>query len=346
MKKILFFLLLVATASPAVRGQNFEIRATNKGNGVIGIELRAVGGIVPSTSNYVTDLVFGLKWEATYNIDLVNSIATNFNIKKSDVRKVKGSYHFQAFFADNTPFLLPASWQQGNWVEVMSVAITRSGSGKGVFEITEKGFDPTTDPNVGIDLVDYTPAITGNASDVVLPVNLLSFLVEARQCTVNLSWLVTNEVKLSYYAVERSEDGLQFTEIKRIAPSAAGASPSYNFIDEGTRPGKHYYRLHMVDGDGRSAYSPIKEVSVGCAGAMAVSVFPTLSNGLVQVQLPGAIETAVVKVFNTLGQVVVTDMSGSRNRTLNLDKLVSGSYTVQIISNGNLTDQVKIVLQK
>jgi hypothetical protein len=93
MKKIVgIVLLLVLTFT--VDAQSFEIRATNKGNGIIAVELRAVASLVPSTSNYLTDLVFGLKWLSSYNIDLVPSINTPFKIKKSDVRKAKSAYHY------------------------------------------------------------------------------------------------------------------------------------------------------------------------------------------------------------------------------------------------------------
>jgi hypothetical protein len=96
---------------------------------------------------------------------------------------------------------------------------------------------------------------------------------------------------------------------------------------------------------GGFTYSTIKEVSLGCAGSAAVIVYPTISSGKVQVQLPAGLEKAVVKVVNALGQVMAMDVSGNRSRTLDLSKLVSGSYMIGVLSNGNVTDQVKIVLQ-
>ncbi len=45
----------------------------------------------------------------------------------------------------------------------MSISNNKAGSGKGLFLITEKNFDVTTDPNIAINFSDYTPTINGTA---------------------------------------------------------------------------------------------------------------------------------------------------------------------------------------
>src|SRR5947209_8532372 len=105
MRNNTFFLLLgLFIFSPASRAQTYEIRAGNKGGGTVGVEMRATSGVQPGVSNYVTDIVFGIRWLSGYNVDLLNTITTGYNIIKSDTRKTKGGYYFQAFSAANTPF--------------------------------------------------------------------------------------------------------------------------------------------------------------------------------------------------------------------------------------------------
>ncbi len=98
---LLFFLL-----SAVVAGQTkYEIRAVNKGGGFIGVEMRIIAGAAPNAANFLTDLVFGIKWQSSYNVDLVSTITTSYSIVKSDVRKQKNGVYYQAFSAANTPFL-------------------------------------------------------------------------------------------------------------------------------------------------------------------------------------------------------------------------------------------------
>src|ERR1700754_3632214 len=98
----LLLLWLLSFATCFLQAQTYEIRAVNKGNGYIGVEMRIRAGTPPTTSDFLTDLVFGLKWRASYNVDLDDAITSDYGITKSGGRVTKGVYHFQAFFADNT----------------------------------------------------------------------------------------------------------------------------------------------------------------------------------------------------------------------------------------------------
>ena len=105
MKTYVLLLILALLTSTIVTAQTFEIRAVNKGNGFVGVEMRATSNPPPTTGNFVTDIVFGLKWLTSYNVDLSNTVTTSYNIIKSDVRKTKGMYYFQAFSASIATWL-------------------------------------------------------------------------------------------------------------------------------------------------------------------------------------------------------------------------------------------------
>jgi hypothetical protein len=203
--KLLFLFFFLCTFCSVAQTQTFEIRAVNKGNGYVGVEMRDTSGTPPTTARFLTDLVFGIKWDKNYNVDLVNTITSSYRIVKSDIRKEKNGFYYQAFAADNTPFNFPAAWTKNEWVEIMSVRNTMTGSGTGTFAITELGFDITTDPNLGIDLVDYTPVVTASAENVLLPVRLLKFTANPVNNMVQLKWATENEQNNKGFAVERSE---------------------------------------------------------------------------------------------------------------------------------------------
>ena len=94
MKKIYFIVATLIMAFQISNAGTFEIRTTNKGSGIIGVEMRETSGTgTPSTSNSVTDIKFGIKWLASYGVDLNSSITTDYHIEKSGTRTVSGSYH-------------------------------------------------------------------------------------------------------------------------------------------------------------------------------------------------------------------------------------------------------------
>lgn len=348
MKRIIILSLMLMLIVRQANAQPYEIRTVNKGGGIIGVEMKVTGGTAPSTSAFMTDLVFGLKWLSSYNVDLSNTVTTAYNIKKSDVRKQKNSFSYQAFYADQTPFNFPAAWALNNWVEIMSIANSKTGQGIGEFVIAENGFDVTTNPNIGINLTDYTPLIVGSALGVVLPVRLTSFRAAATpQCEVNLNWQTTGETNASYYSVERSTDNIFFTEIGRV--KAAGNSTlviAYSLSDNSAPAGKLFYRLRVVDTDDKYGYGPTAELVLDCRGRNHVLVYPTLTNGLLHVKLPPGFETASIKILNSVGDVVARDESKSLERMIVIGKEAAGTYMVQVINNGRMTDNVKVMLQR
>ncbi len=106
-----------------------------------------------------------------------------------------------------------------------------------------------------------------------LEVELIDFnaqLIERRR--VMLNWTTANEIENDYFEIERSLDGVNFTNIGR-ANGAGNSSINqyYQFIDEQPIPGINYYRLKDVDFNGNYNYSstisikledPLNEVTV------------------------------------------------------------------------------------
>ncbi|MEO5998146.1 MAG: T9SS type A sorting domain-containing protein, partial [Chitinophagaceae bacterium] len=104
-------------------------------------------------------------------------------------------------------------------------------------------------------------------SETILPVHLLAFDVKLTNNINQLHWLTTNEVNTCCFAMERSSDGRIFTEIARIkAKDNKIAVSEYLFNDPYTFTDKIYYRLKMIDADGKFASSSIAELRQSKAG--------------------------------------------------------------------------------
>lgn len=180
-----------------------------------------------------------------------------------------------------------------------------------------------------------------------LPVKLLSFTATANACNVYLSWSVSDEINFDFYAVERSIDGIEFKEARKINTTASNNTVTklYSYTDNSAPSGTVFYRLRLVDKDGKFSYSTMSKINLPCPGRNNILVYPTLSTGVVNVKLPAGFENAKIRVINAVGAEVTKDESKSFYRTISLKKFANGSYMLQVINEGKVTDNVKVVLQ-
>lgn len=334
---LLFFLL-----SAVVTGQtNYEIRAVNKGGGFIGVEMRITTGPPPNTASFLTDLVFGIKWQNSYNVELVSTITTTYSVVKSDGRKEKNGFYYQAFSAANTPFLFPASWSLNEWVELMSIRNTLTGIGVGTFEITETDFDITTDPNLGVDLIDYRPIVVSSAMGVPLPINLIKFDATVKNKMIYLDWKTTSETNSKGFEVERAET--QTNSFKKIGWVSSNDNvvthTQYEYIDKSIVAGvQYYYRLKQVDKDEKYKYSEARIAMLNVINNQAIRISPNPANKMLQVLFNEevAAEQVTIKVLDARGAVALQyryNINPSRNVQLNVSSLSSGHYFLIIENN-------------
>jgi hypothetical protein len=324
-----------------IAAQSFQIRSVNKGLGVIGVEMRVISGAPPTTSDKVTDIVFGLKWQSGYNVDLVSGITTNYNIKKSDVRKVKNGFYYQAFYADQTPYSFPSNWQMNNWVEILSIANTRTGSGTGSFFIAEKGFDITTDPNLGINLTDFAPAINDSALNVALPISLMEFNVAAEKSYIVARWQTSNEINNKGFELQRTEnESVNFSPIAWLDSKGGGTINNYDFTDNKIEFDKDYfYRLKQVDKDGKEALSVVRRAKL--SGEYSFKLSPNPANNVIIITSPVGFSSNkfTIKITDAKGITVYEAeefLSNSHSKEITISSLSAGAYFLSLENAGNI----------
>ena len=80
--------------------------------------------------------------------------------------------------------------------------------------------------------------------------------------SVKLSWTTSQEVNAGYYDVERSGDQTGWTKIGSVkAKGNSTIATDYSLFDNLPLDGTGYYRLKMVDLDGKFVYSKTVSVS-------------------------------------------------------------------------------------
>jgi hypothetical protein len=153
-----------------------------------------------------------------------------------------------------------------------------------------------------------------NSCNTALPVELVSFRADVVDDDVELSWTTGSEFNSDYFTVERSEDGMHFSQV--LQKDASGNSSStrhYSAVDVYPLFGLSYYRLSQTNFDGHVHYSQIVSVSINKTPELAV--FPNPSGSDFTVTCEG------IKNFN----FVVTDVAGN---SMVEEKDITGSAKV------------------
>jgi hypothetical protein len=172
--------------------------------------------------------------------------------------------------------------------------------------------------------------IAGNSLNP-LPLTLMAFNGRLEKETVLLQWKTMNEINTSFFSIERSVDGFGFAEIGKVAAANIGtAENSYSYKDANLFAGKYFYRLKMIDKDGRFEYSNILSFSNKTKDLM---VYPTLCHTNITIAPSQNVE---VYLYNVAG-VFIQKMNAGLN---DISNLANGIYFVK-----RANETVKIVKQ-
>ncbi|MEO5998163.1 MAG: T9SS type A sorting domain-containing protein [Chitinophagaceae bacterium] len=324
--------------------QPYELRAVNKGNGVIGIEMRVTGGTAPMASSSITDIQFGFKWAATYNVDLREALTTTYNIKKAGTRSLKNGFHFQAFYADPIGFNVPATWTVNTWVEILSIENTKTSMGTGLFSVAENGFDVSTNPNIGVDFIDYLPAINGNAPNVILPVTFLNYSVSPYTRFIQLKWTTGNEQDNKVFEIERSAGASDnFIKIGSVEAKLSSAKNNeYSFIDENVLSAtKYFYRLKQIDLNGYGTFSDIKIAMLFRPDNETLRIIPNPVDKVLQIlfNATSVKDWLVLKIVDVSGATVISKevyIETGKREEVKVGNLVTGHYFLTLSKNNDV----------
>ena len=181
-------------------------------------------------------------------------------------------------------------------------------------------------------------------SSSILPLDLVALKSTAQEKSILLEWKTENELNSSHFEIERSLDGLQFGSIGKVSAVNDISGDSYSFDDTGITKGVNYfYRLRIIDLDGRFEYSKI--ISNRIAGNQVVfEVYPNpaMHNGSIFVKVDRPIKYNFTLVDSKSNSIINLDCNDSRE--IDLQSLSSGIYFYQINFDGEIKTG-KLIIQ-
>ena len=177
--------------------------------------------------------------------------------------------------------------------------------------------------------------------EIPLPVKLLSFSGSYQNKSSLLNWEVAQEISFDHYEIERSSNGYDFAKIgTQQALGTNEGNRQYQYSDDLSSASENifYYRLKMVDIDGKSKYSNVIMIRRDQQRINGISIAPNpITNGMATVRLSASgTGTVELRVVDLAGKVVLRQQNqvyeGNNSISLNnLSRLMPGIYTLQMI---------------
>ncbi|HKR05576.1 MAG TPA: PKD domain-containing protein [Bacteroidia bacterium] len=175
-----------------------------------------------------------------------------------------------------------------------------------------------------------------------LPVELLNFTFDCvKQNEIALHWITASEINNAYFTLEKSNDGLTFSELTKIKGAGSSSSQNeYSFTDKNASGNIIYYRLTQTDYNGR--ISSLGTIAAGCKkdnwsnGSVLIYPNPVSDNLSVDFNLQNE-ESVRLSLTDMAGRLILSrDYSfetGLHKIALNLSNLSAGAYQVSFTSN-------------
>lgn len=178
-----------------------------------------------------------------------------------------------------------------------------------------------------------------------LPVTLTKFEIFSYKDRVSLSWSTASELNFDYFSVERSEDGLIFSEISRVkGHGTTNDRHDYIFEDRFPFTGKSYYRITTVDFDGYMETYNV--VAVSYSGEKSARIFPNpAEEGKLNVELTYTPTEELTLIITDLNGVEKLRRKIREKQTSIQVDLNSGTYLVKINSQ-DFNKVIRVIVNK
>lgn len=183
----------------------------------------------------------------------------------------------------------------------------------------------------------------------ILPFSVTSFTAEKSNSGVQLKWESNSEQSTSHFIVQHGTDGSSFSDLQRVE-AAGNSSTIKHYAATHSKPvyGTNFYRLKMIDLDGKITYSDVVAIKIKNDN-YKVSVFPNPVQNEVRVQIPAAGRGDCVIQIQDISGKLIRQKSVQLNNALlstsiNVEDLSKGTY-ILVVQYGDTREIQKIVKQ-
>jgi hypothetical protein len=171
---------------------------------------------------------------------------------------------------------------------------------------------------------------------------LTHFETAAVSQQVKLSWETAAEENCIGFVIQKSADGIVFTDLLRQPSAATPQTPHhYDAVDPQPTVGRNYYRVQQLRSDRDPVYSPIKEVDIKPV-EFGISVYPVPNNGSFYLDVqPANVGTALLKLLDMSGRQVYQQEISLANGSLQKIEpgMSTGIYMLKLTTSAGTFSQ-------
>ncbi len=316
------------------------------GDGTFAVKLAATAGAGSNTSIQLTNplitnpsgyWVMNRYWQVTTTTEPAASVGVRFYYNNQDLADVNGSYPNHDLTNQQLVFYKEIG---GNPDPTTNLA-----SATKIISILPSSYasDTTWTYHQLTDSTQYAEFSVssfsgggggGTGNDQALPVKLLSFIA-TKQGTKNLlQWTTGQEINSNYFEVERSNNGVNYKAIGQV--NGAGNSEvakNYSLVDSKPVNGSNYYRLKIMDKDGKFIYSQIRSINETVSFAASIYPNPVQTNLNISITATKD-EQAAMEVMDANGKVLLSQniniAQGTSLQAVNVSNFAGGNYFITI----------------
>jgi hypothetical protein len=197
-------------------------------------------------------------------------------------------------------------------------ALTISGTYNGVLKATSVSSN------------DMCSSLAANSTFTVLPVTLLEFKAVRNNTANLLAWKTGSEINLSRFEAEKSSNGRHYEKIGQVLATGSG---TYSFTDNNLANVTNYYRLKMVDNDGKFNYSKV----ILLKQDNAISISATRPNPFIN-----EVELQLLLTKNEIVDILLVDEKG-RQALKKRIAAVTGTNTIKLSTLQHLSPGIYLL---
>jgi hypothetical protein len=169
---------------------------------------------------------------------------------------------------------------------------------------------------------EFSPFSVGQLG-FILPLQFSEVTATVNQQGVDIAWSLLNDEDGNRFGVERSHDGIKFSEVGSVA---GNTSQSYHFSDADNVFSKSFYRIKLTRRNGHMLYSNM--IMVNKVAGIEIVVYPNPASEAIVVA--GLKEQGILSIFNASGQRVMQKVFNTNSMSIDVSGLRGGIYFIEV----------------
>src|SRR5262249_9737927 len=142
-----------------------------------------------------------------------------------------------------------------------------------------------------------------------------------------IQWTTAGELNMKYFDLEHSTDGISFTKVTTVAANDNNNN-AYRADDNGIFNGKVYYRLKMIDIDGRFTYSQVIWINNG--DAKGIVIYPNPAHNSININMGyQQLVKARASIYNADGKLMQNVEITNNQLQVDISQFAKGKYFIR-----------------